>query len=450
MRKFVVAVAAALVIILGACGTGTSRVGPAETLDVQPPLAVSGEPTAAAAGREGITLAAAGVQPERGVIKGQIFDERGRPLRGVPVEVSLTVASSGVAQVATDAEGRYRFANLQALPYRVYAQIQQLEYNGKFYSFSLEPKNAPQGRTYDPTAGAVVDFVWKIRGATAGSDRNNPSASTVHGGSLLVNEMDGPGFRFPRGSTFVFTFTPKGPLIDGSEGAVLRRTLDELPGSSIRHVSPRELIDVPLGRYGVKGVVEHPDGRSVPFYLADGKAERPRPVPEFILDFMPNSYASAPAVRVFELRVVPDPEEALPPTPRGIRPLTGTVNMRGVGAGSLAEAVLVAPPATLRGAVETGDEWDVLAIALRAGETLKVEGRVTMAYSNFWAYLYQPYNENVKDSYYYLSPTGSTSGASQPLTVSWTVVQSGVYYLKLWGYASSEPNFYEVKLTIVR
>lgn len=384
-------------------------------------------------------------RPEQGVIKGRILDERGVPVRGKEIEIEISFLSKTVAKVAADRDGRYRIENIPASPYRIFANLKNLEYNGKYYTFSLEPASGGIGQTVDSTKGAVFDWVWRIRGYRVDANRNRTDPDQFHGGSIQVMDLGDPSYRFPVGSSASFTFTPKGALIDGSQGEVVTRTLADVEEQSLSAVGyeDRQLADLPIGRYAVTATVTHPDGRSIPLQLRNGADARSKPAAELTLDFQPKGYNTAPAVETYRLDIVASPDEAAPPLPDGVRAKTGTFEMRNVDAKDIADAVHVAPPATIRSALEPeGEDIDVIAVVLKAGQTLKVELKTADPNRDIAIQLYQPYSESLANGRYFLD---YDSGSS--FTKNFKVGQTGIYYLKVSTWVYDTPLGYELKLS---
>ena len=97
--------------------------------------------------------------------------------------------------------------------------------------------------------GAVRNFRWKLSG-----EKPVPLAG-YYGG--LVNLYNDPNCELWDVENIEFTFTPDGPMIDGSAGMVIKTT-SGLPGTD----NFKKIPDVPMGRYIV--TAKHlPSGKTI-------------------------------------------------------------------------------------------------------------------------------------------------------------------------------------------
>jgi len=122
--------------------------------------------------------------------------------------------------------------------------------------------------------GVIKNFVWNLRSGGAASFVASPN----YGASLTI--ADAPELvknvatrslaaENPPGARVVVTLTPRGRLIDGTEGRVLNRvlTLHETSGRGAA------LRDIPFALYEVAVKLVQPDGTSRDLRVASGAPE---------------------------------------------------------------------------------------------------------------------------------------------------------------------------------
>lgn len=170
--------------------------------------------------------------PSAGFVTGTIVDAAGRPLAGVRVVADNTLLSYSDVTGTTDAQGRYRL-DLRALPatWHMTAQLTRT-YEGQAYTFDLHPDT---DAAFSGLDGAVRNFDWRLTG-------RRPELTDGYYGGTVYAYID--IFHWPDGADardIEFTFTPVGPLVDGTAGRPL--TLRAADGSRIP--------DVPVGKYTV-------------------------------------------------------------------------------------------------------------------------------------------------------------------------------------------------------
>lgn len=188
-----------------------------------------------------ITLAACGACNGRGetnpptpgsstayTMRGTVVNAGGQPVPGAEVWADNTLYYNSNVLGTTDAQGRYSISLPRDSPgtWRAGGKLHK-QYNGQWYDVSLEVNDES---AFAADAGAVRNFTLKISGERPGGG--------YYGGVIWpdANYSDGD---FEMGQVEL-TLTPDGPLLDGSSGEVLKRTLD---GSSVANV--------PLGKYTV-------------------------------------------------------------------------------------------------------------------------------------------------------------------------------------------------------
>ncbi|GHB75428.1 carboxypeptidase-like regulatory domain-containing protein [Persicitalea jodogahamensis] len=178
-------------------------------------------------------------KPRAGYVTGKAVDSQGKPLSGVEVVIDNTLFYNTNLLTNTDANGLYRVQTPNG-SWRATAQVRRT-YNGKSYRLDLAPNTAD---AFTGDEGAVRHFEWRL----SGEKSDNPGA--FYGGSVEVSNEVGKG---PYDAENVeFTFTPVGPLIDGSAGKTLVLSYDTYYG---------RIPDVPIGRYRITAVYKPTDTR---------------------------------------------------------------------------------------------------------------------------------------------------------------------------------------------
>lgn len=211
-----------------------------------------------------------------GHVTGTIFGTDGKPLalKGAKVHVRVSGVSGAGANVGFSPaveDARYDLAPPQGL----YGASAHMEYdwNGKHYDLELQPI---QDNTVsrDSAKGFVQDFAWKIQGP-----RRNPAEPNNHthwyGASVSVpyqfyrNDISKPAPAPADGAKVIFTFTPVGLLMDGTQGKTLTFERTFAGGG----LTNDHCCDLPLGDYKITGVIQHPDGKTQPALLQKAHKE---------------------------------------------------------------------------------------------------------------------------------------------------------------------------------
>lgn len=207
-------------------------------------------------------------RPQANVISGMAVDTQGTPLQGVDIFINgITAAGdTGHYDVYTDASGMY---SVMVAPgnYYVYA-FSTVTYENARWSLPLDPTDG-SNQMVDPSNGITKDFLWKLSGQVPGGDGTHYTdfygAATTLNLSVLSS--------VPAGSTFAFTLTPNGSLIDGSQGQTItiQRTVEQIntPYGGVPLDQTGYLEDIPIGDYTINGQMMAPDG-SIQAVLFDG------------------------------------------------------------------------------------------------------------------------------------------------------------------------------------
>lgn len=198
-----------------------------------------------------LALSAALAAPAPGTVQGTVLDTRGQPIKGALIWVKPGV-TTGLVTARTDAQGRYAVTSLPDLPFNTTAWL-QVPYRGQTFCVRLAAENDAQYAPFSPRAGVVRNFKWTLSGHVPDSDMVN----MYFGAEVRVMSASWDGFEPVRLDTsrVELTFTPDGPLLDGSAGKTLRKT------TALGDVL---VYDVPVGHYRVSAVEIRPDGSRAP------------------------------------------------------------------------------------------------------------------------------------------------------------------------------------------
>lgn len=174
-----------------------------------------------------------GGQPKKGYVTGKITNSAGKPVKGVKVIIDHSIFWNSNITTSSGDDGSYS-VKIPIGSWYAFAE-HTVDYNGRRFKLDLHPDNS-DGFGGD---GAVRNFTWKLSGV-----KTEP-LSGHYGGVVEFNSYVGD-YGVPDDRDIVWTFTPSGPLIDGSAGRVL--TLQSENGNDLR--------DVPIGRYKVTATYE--------------------------------------------------------------------------------------------------------------------------------------------------------------------------------------------------
>lgn len=196
----------------------------------------------------GLALAAA-----PNTVSGRVVDERGRPVPGVKVFIEPALFS-GLITTTTDAQGRYRSVELSpaANPYTATA-YKELLYHGQRYCLRMAGDPHPYHDAFNARSGVTRNFVWRIRGAS--DQPTGYGGEQTWGGSIRFETLSsGPGSVEDRSAQVQVTLVPEGPLIDGSAGQTITRTVSIEEG----------LDDIPVGYYRMTAALLGEGGTNTP------------------------------------------------------------------------------------------------------------------------------------------------------------------------------------------
>jgi hypothetical protein len=169
------------------------------------------------------------------VVAGRVTDAAGEPLPSVYVVADDQLLYDSNLVAVTDEDGVYRIELPDmATTWSMSAQ-HVADYHDRTYHFDL---HSVVDQPFSGEEGAIRDFEWLLSGEDSHGD--------PYGGFVV-------GYARPGDSSFdvldvELTMVPDGPLVDGSDGAVVSGGL-EATGDGFA------LVDVPVGRYAISAVV---------------------------------------------------------------------------------------------------------------------------------------------------------------------------------------------------
>jgi hypothetical protein len=183
-------------------------------------------------------------ETELNTVTGIVLDTQGRPIEGAKVwiEPALTI---GLVEVRTGADGRYSATSLIDVPYYAKAWT-QVQYNGQDFCLRLGMPNPGDFASFVPVHGEVRNFQWQLTGVIEDlKDYDGYFGAEIR--LFLEGDM--------KEGLVELTFTPTAPLIDGSTGQTITRTIN---------VNEELMVyDIPIGLYDVSGVLLE-DGSRTP------------------------------------------------------------------------------------------------------------------------------------------------------------------------------------------
>jgi len=169
--------------------------------------------------------------PTSGYVKGKVVDTKGQPIRGASIIIDNTLLTNSYLTGTTNDKGEYSI-KLYASTWQAYAEM-NVTYNGQTYKIDLHPDNT-EGFSQQ---GAVRNFQWKLTG-------KKPLPLQGYYDATITIQETPASLLFDR-ENIEWTFTPVGPLIDGSQG----QTIVTKCGAPFTDDYGK--IRVPIGRYNV-------------------------------------------------------------------------------------------------------------------------------------------------------------------------------------------------------
>ena len=179
-------------------------------------------------------VAAAGETAEPGYVRGTVRTAAGAPIPGALIFIDGVLDQN--FQFTTKEDGAFNI-RLQPGAYVAQATL-SYKWEGQTYKFDLRPDSTD---TFDDHDGAIRNFTWVLTGEKVPPDMGSYGAFvyvSVSTDNMYVEDTE----------NLHFTLTPKGPLIDGSEGQLIQRD-----GGAPRTAAYGKILDIPAGRYVITG-----------------------------------------------------------------------------------------------------------------------------------------------------------------------------------------------------
>lgn len=173
------------------------------------------------------TIAVTITESAKGIVKGKVTYADGSPIANQKVVIENTILYASYVYATTNSKGEYSVP-VPIGSWKASVQIEK-EFLGKKYKYDLHPDNPNAFAGYD---GAVRNFICKISGA---KPDGGYYGSPVKAYGELLSFINMPDVEL--------TLTPDGALIDGSNGAVIKKRLVDVGGGEYG------IDDVPVGKY---------------------------------------------------------------------------------------------------------------------------------------------------------------------------------------------------------
>lgn len=168
-------------------------------------------------------------------VTGKVTDSQGNPLANIEVTVENQLTGNhNTKTVLTNQSGLYKIDLNSVGIYQASAYIKK-SYNGIEYHIALHPDNTASFSR----EGAIRNFVWKLSGEM-------PDNLGFYGRSIEISP-DVNQVEIEDLQNVEFTLTPIGPIIDGSNGALVKI-------HPVRVSSYYVIQDIPIGRYAATAI----------------------------------------------------------------------------------------------------------------------------------------------------------------------------------------------------
>lgn len=207
------------------------------------------------------------VTAQKGFAIGKVVDAQGKPIQGAKIFLDHAIAYASYLHGTTDEKGIYKIS-VQEGVWAAFGTVKK-EYHGKTYEMELQPSHANSFGT----EGTVCNFTWLLEGKYRDREKE------FLGCRVAVD----PAYDFYEGfKDVVLTFTPDGPLIDGSQGRTITVSYGDPKWQDYFNIE-----DIPLGRYKVTGILKSPSG-NIPLKIQDKMKDDGPFVSELQLNFYPD------------------------------------------------------------------------------------------------------------------------------------------------------------------
>ncbi|MEZ0608009.1 carboxypeptidase-like regulatory domain-containing protein [Fibrella sp. WM1] len=197
-------------------------------------LLVAGLLNAAACKQSGDTVSPSTTSAEKGVVKGRVVDGQGQPVANAQIIANSTDYYNKTTTAYTDANGVYRMQLPTGVAEGSYSAsgTVTIKYHGKNFKMALYEENTRVFSAYD---GAVRNFVFRLTGKRTAND--DDTAKPLGGSVQVHHQVDNVVWE-----NLELTLQPVGPLVDGSTGQTIIRTMP---------AHDNYLRDIPVGQYAI-------------------------------------------------------------------------------------------------------------------------------------------------------------------------------------------------------
>ncbi|WP_224249377.1 carboxypeptidase regulatory-like domain-containing protein [Hyalangium gracile] len=199
---------------------------------------------------------------EPGVLKGRVVNNQGQPIEGAVIYTGAARDNGIPGETRTDAQGNYQMTKLPSqVPYKVWAWV-DVNYRNKKYCLRVSPDQPGDYEIFGIKDGAIRNFRWRLQGRMEDSTATPEEDGAWFGGTIrLFSNFEDGDYK----SIIELTFTPNGPLIDGSAGSVVQKSVDLQKGTFV--------LDIPVGAYKVTATRVKSDGTRVSARLGPNSTE---------------------------------------------------------------------------------------------------------------------------------------------------------------------------------
>jgi hypothetical protein len=212
-----------------------------------------------------------------GQVTGRALDTQGQPLAGAVIYVGGAGIQTTPRKSTTDAHGQYMVDNfVPRLTYKAFGWV-PVTYRGKNFCLRLTPEDPSGYESFVAELGAVRNFRWKLQGRIEDSVAPVDQDGAYYGGTIRIFPQLADDYT----GLIELQLTPTGPLIDGSQGQALTRTVDLL--------KPLFALDIPVGVYKVTATRIKTDGTRTAARVGPTSSEV---ASESTLEFNPETFGS--------------------------------------------------------------------------------------------------------------------------------------------------------------
>jgi len=181
-------------------------------------------------------------------LRGHVLDTVGAPIPHAVIYNAVPHKGEYPSRTYTDAQGNYLLTGLfTRYPYKAYAWV-ELPYRDKTFCLRVAAEPGNQDGYFIPGDDPVRNFQWRLTGRMEDSVADADSDGAWYGGSIRLWVYFDPSVS----SIVEVTLVPTAPLIDGTAGTTITRTVDVSQTLFV--------LDVPVGVYRLSAQRVYADG----------------------------------------------------------------------------------------------------------------------------------------------------------------------------------------------